>query len=361
MEKTGGEWQSKKGIFTGWRYARIVAASLAAALIIGTTTYAAMESSLLSRFHGESDEVQKNAGKLLDTNVKQGSVEKSEISKWVSTKVVEAVCDKNSVIVEIEAKPTDANKILLIPEDAEFANDLMPGLSKDSGKTVGEYAKETGKKGMHINFGIRYADSGDYIAGGMSIFYRMEKDGTVYTTIEFPNEAKTKNLNYQYDVILYEPEDVEQKNKIRESFDFTLTDQSNSESIRYLPVVENQTVKGTNFVVDEVTFEQSELSTVAKVKYRYIGETMDAEKWYEEETDADIVFFMFDESGKKLERSSVDGGSGTVLVEGEEGRKGSVYEQTDTLSLTELPDTITLRAIDVSEKVEYGEITITRK
>ena len=250
---------------------------------------------------------------------------------------------------------------MLIPEDAEFANDLMPGLSKDSGKTVGEYAKETGKKGMHINFGIRYADSGDYIAGDMSISYRMEKDGTVYTTIEFPNEAKTKNLNYQYDVILYEPEDVEQKNKIRESFDFTLTDKSNSESIRYLPVVKNQTVKGTNLVVDEVTFEKSELSTVAKVKYHYVGETMDAEKWYEEEKDADIVFFMFDESGKKLEWSSVDGGSGTVLVEGEEGRKGSVYEQTDTLSPTELPDTITLRAKDVFEKVEYGEITITRK
>ena len=66
-----------------------------------------------------------SAEKLVETNVEQVSTEKSDISKWVSTKVLEAVCDKNSVMVEIEAKPVEPDKYLLVPEDTEFVMDLQ--------------------------------------------------------------------------------------------------------------------------------------------------------------------------------------------------------------------------------------------
>ena len=348
------ERQSEKKYSHRLRFAKMAAASLAVVLVAGSTTYAAMESPILSQFSREKKEVRESAEKLVETNVEQVSTEKSEISKWVSTKVLEAVCDKNSVMVEIEAKPVEPDKYLLVPEDTEFVMDLqIPDIEESmEHETVQVYAEKLGKKCIPISLGITAKDDTDNIDWGVN--YYVKKDGTAIFNINFANASKTKALDYQYGVFLSVPDDENEEKTISDHFDFTLTDQSKSEIIRYIPVVKNQKVEGTDLIVDEVTFEKSDLTITAKLKYRYVGERKDIDQWH---TDYDIVFSYYDTEGQKLEYSTLDAGGGTVLIEGKED---NVYEAVDSLSPAELPQTIMVKVKDLAESDYLGTITLER-
>lgn len=321
----------------------VVAAAISCVVVVGSiSAYAATQNfSVLSLFDKESKEVKKNASQLLDKKVEQTQEPNTEQLQWATFKIREAICDKNKVIVQVAVKAVNPEKYLLVPQDFEPELDIVDNLCIDgvTGKqTIAEYAKSLGKECLKVGAGISGTDAPE-----QSIEHYTEKDGTLLYNIAFNNEKKNKKLDYVCETSVYptgENADIDVKNKIN----FTLTDKTNMEVIKYLPV-SNGKVAGTNLVVDVVTFEKSDLEMICKVKYHYAGKE---ENW-EGTKDYDICFFPLDSKGKIIESS--EGGS-TNLSDKKTVVQSWIY------SLQELPDSITFQAKDVMEKNVYGTVDV---
>ena len=328
-----------------WNIRKTAAAAACCCIVLagGVSAYAAAEHfSLLSMFKQESTEVQENASKLLDTTVVQEPSENKAQSELVNFQIKEAICDKNQVIVQVEARATDPEKYLLVPlyvepeEDPVSSLEGLKGTSK--GQTVAEYAESIGKKCLGVQASVNCN------AASQSLTDYTNADGSVLFNIQFENTEKTKKLDYVCETFVASP-DSSSEDTIRNEIAFTLTDKSNASSVRYLPVSKEK-VEGTNLVVDEVIFEKSDLEIVCKVNYHYVG---NAEDWYKT-TDSDICFFILDEKGNII---NSNGGGGTTLPD--ETKK---MTQSWSYSLMDLPDTITFQAKDVFEKDLYGTVDV---
>lgn len=327
-----------------WNFKKTAAAAACCCIVLAgsVSAYAAAQHfSLLSMFTGESTEVRENAAKLLDTAVEQKQQENQEQSQYVNFKIKEAICDKNKVIVQIEARALEPEKYMLVPLYEEPEIDPVSDLNIKgvTGKqTIAEYAKSIGKKCLGVQASV-FCEAGD-----QSISDRTDAEGTLFFTIEFDNEEKTKKLNYVCGTYVAPPEGTSE-DTIKNEISFTLTDKSKSKIIRYLPVSKKK-VEGTNLIVDKVIFEKSDLEIVCKVKYHYAGSLKD----WSRTTDADIAFFILDEKGQIIESN---GGSGSTFPDG-------TKEMTQSWSypLMDLPDTITLQAKDVCEKNLFGTVDV---
>ena len=328
------------------------AASIAALFLIGTTAYAATEHfSLLSKFKDESPSVQKQAAALLETNVTQPSAKNPESvlspasqEAFASFRVKEAICDKTKIFIALEAKPSDPDKYLLIP--SEYAGELdtldisnldIQGI-KASGVSIREYAKDHGKECVILSVGIpSKADCQTYE-------YAMDPDGTLCYTISFENVERTKELTFVCNTGVCPPNGSLDTDMIKDSFTFTLDDKTDSETIPYVPETVEK-IAGTDLILDGVTFEKSALGMIGSVKYHYAGNHTD---WLKTK-DGDICFFLYDENGKEL--TGTEGGTDI-------GDDGITMTQRWRYSATELPDTLVVKAKDVFEKIEYGEVKV---
>ncbi len=365
QKETNSDMNEKKsaGFLKSGRY-RAVAAVCAVVLLAGSTAYATTGNfSLLSDFRNDSSEVKERAQSMLITDVKQTTgkdtetEDASKVSYWVTSKVKEAVCDKNTVLVELEVKPRNTEKYLLKPLDADLANDLGLPEAFDTNLSVEDYARSVGKTPLPVSVDFIRANELDHV----SMDYQMQKDGSVIFKLQFNNYDKTELLKYRYGIVVTRPDVSGEKANIRDYFDFELEDQSKGTVVHYKPVDKNQIVKGTHLVVEDVEIEESDLSIGAKVTYRYTGETMPEDKW-EDSVDGDVMFFFFDKDGKPLEDDGVyGGGDGGVLLKGRYGEKNSVYRDSTGLNKTELPDTLVLRARGIFlGKKWFGEVLVRR-
>ena len=85
----------------------------------------------------------------------------------------------------------------------------------------------------------------------------------------------------------------------RDSLKFTLTDKTDVKTVKYIPATDGK-IAGTNLIVDEVTFEKSDLSMVCNVKYHYAG---NKKNWEYTTIDGGIVFDLLDENGNMVDLS----------------------------------------------------------
>lgn len=334
-----------KGNMRKWNLKKSAAAAAIGILVMagGVSAYAATQNfSLLSLFSGESREVKDEAARLLDQNVTQNQGVNEEQSKWASFEIQEAILDKNKVLIQVAAKPTDPDKYLLIPEgstEQDTVMDLgMDGLTGD--QTIAEYAKSKGKQCVMVGASVNCE------ADSQSISHHTEPDGTLVFAIEFSNEEKTKNLKYVCHTAV---RPVEESNWSKGEISFTLTDKSDVKVVKYVPVSDG-TVKGTKLIVDAVTFEKSNLEMMCKVEYHYPGKESKLRKT----KDADICFFMLDSDGNIIESG---GGGGTTMDEKDGITK---MMQSWEYGLQDLPETITFQAKDVFEKDLYGTVAVKR-
>lgn len=324
------------------------AAALAGVVALGgVTAYAATQNfSLLSLFANENGDVKKNAAELLDTKVEQKESENQEVTKWADFRIKEAICDRNQVIVQVEVKAADAEKYLPIP-DYMLPEDYMSDLhmSGATGKqTIAEYAKKAGKECLMVGVGI----SCD--APSQSISNYMDEDGTLYYNIRFDNYEKSKKLDYVCNTLVLPPNSVSEQERMRDELAFTLTDKSDVEVLRYLPV-SNGKIKGAKLVVDEVIYEKSDLDMVCRVKYHYTGDAeIQGQKQWLETMESDITFDMLDSRGNVV--ASKEGGFSEFPDE------GKALEENIHFSLMELPDTITFQAKSIMEKKLYGTVAV---
>lgn len=316
------------------RNVRKIAAAAAIGILVaagGVSAYAASQNiSLLSLFGGESSEVKQEAERLLDTDVKQSPAK--EQFELAGFKVREAIADKNKVTIQVEVKAADPDQYLLVPEGVEVGSSVenlrLDGLKGK--QTIAEYAESLGKKCLCVNALVDTAIQ--------STMHETQKDGTLLLYISFENTEKKQKLDYVCNTSAYivgAGEDDVIENKLT----FTLTDNTDVESVKYLPVKKGKAA-GTDLVIDEVTFEKSNLEMICNVRYHYAGKNKD---WVNTK-DHDICFFLLDSEGKIIEAG--DGGS---QEDGTEVTQRWVY------SLRELPEIITFQAKDVMEKKLYGK------
>lgn len=319
---------------------KAVAAALCGIVLAGgVSAYAATgHGSLLSLFKNESSEVKDHAAQLIDTEVVQEKGNK--LLDYAAFEVTEAVCDKNQVIVQVEVKAADADKYLLIPQDCVPELDPVSNLDIRNAKvngqlTVAEYAKSLGKKCLRVSASV------DCQADSQSINNYMKADGTMVYTIQFENKEKGKKLNYVCDTAVSAPGS---DNVLRDSLKFTLTDKTDVKTVKYIPATDGK-IAGTNLIVDEVTFEKSDLSMVCNVKYHYAG---NKKNWEYTTIDGGIVFDLLDENGNMVDLS--DSGYG-----GETSVDGNTAVQSSSFSLKDLPDIVTFNAKSLDEYDENGK------
>ena len=302
----------------------------------GVSAYAASQNfSLLSLFDGESREVKQSAEKLLDTKVEQKQSTDKEQSQWANFKIKEAVADKNQVKVLVEVKAAEPEKYMLVasdldPEVGVVDNFRMDGLKGE--QTMAAYAKSLGKECLKVDVCIN-----DIPMQAMD--YCTEKDGTVLYQITFKNDKKLNKLDYECETCVYP---VDREDVLKNTVSFTLKDNTDVEQIKYLPVQKGK-VPGTDLIIDEVTFDKSDLEMMCNVKYHYAGKSKD----WTNTKDNDICFYLLDSKGKIMK--SGDGGS---------SEDGLTVVQTWQYSLKDLPDTISFQAKDVMEKKVYGTVDV---
>lgn len=328
-----------------FKFKKMAAAAAFAFLAVagGVSVYAATgNSSLLSFFAGDSNEVKNRAAELLETNVAQESGDSKKQSDFASFHIRQAVCDKNRVLIQVAVKAADAGKYLLIPQDCipeqDPVGDLsMKGADMDENMTVKEYAESMGKKCLRVSASV------DNRSGSQSIYNTMEEDGTLVYTISFQNMEKSETLDYTCFTCVYPPEGEGSEEGLKAELPFTLTDKSDVETIMYRPI-SGKNAAGTNLVVDEVVFEKSDLEMACYVKYHYVG----SNKEWMKTVDADILFYMLDKNGEIIDFKS---GEGTQI-------DGTKAVQLANYPLQELPDTISFMAKDVFEKKVYGTVDV---
>lgn len=317
----------------------------------GLSAYAAIyHTSLLSLFKGESREIQDTANRLLQTDVSQKSVSDKEQTQYAAFSVREAICDKNTVNVQVVVTPAKED-YLLVPSEywSEIGTLNVASLSIDGvGKTkdsIQAYADKVGKKCIRVGADIQ-AD-----ADSQSIDYMTEADGTLVYSFSFENTSKNSKLEYVCDTLVYTSKDGNDASLIRDSFTFTLKDNSGDvKTIQYVPE-NNKVIDGTQLVLDSVDIDKSALEIKCNIKYHSVDKkAKDWDKWTQTE-DSDLFFYLLDEKGKVI-----DFKEGCV----DSNDKGG-FTQTIIYSLQDLPDSLTFLVKNCMTKEEIGTVTVSKK
>lgn len=339
-----GNIQPKKVITdTTSKYKFRAAAAVAfTVLAIGTTAYAAARhSAILDSFakYDSGRDLPEQAKSLIQTEIDQEKVQDG----MVDFKVREALCDKNNIVVAVEAKAAEPDKYLLVPQDLRGEEDIncmvMENLNptmEEKDMTIADYAKKYHKEILPVGVSV---DTG---AGVSSIDFKLEEDGTGVFTCSSENVNKKTVMDLSCSTSIFYEDDI-----IRDSFDFTVNDNSKAtETIVYR--AEGQTeVEGTKLVIDEIKFEKSAIDMKGTITYHYAGNPSDIT-----EDEEDTGFFLFDQNGKQLK----DG----VGMPGSSSNKNGKFTQVDSYALTDLPEQLTLQAKNVMTKEVYGKIKIYR-
>lgn len=200
---------------------RTAAAVAVAALAIGTTAYAAARhSAILDSFakYDTGRELPEQAKNLIETDVAQEKAQEGV----VNFKVREALCDKNNIVVAVEAEAADPDKYLIVPEDMQGTEELKTMLMEnlnpsmdEKDMTIAEYAKKYNKEILPVGVSV---DTG---AGVSSIDFNLEEDGKGVFTCQSENVTKKTVMNLScYTAIFYNGDIV------KNTFDFKVNDNS---------------------------------------------------------------------------------------------------------------------------------------
>lgn len=330
------------------------AAVICAVSVGGISGYAAVHhTSLLALFQSESSDIQDTAEKLLETDVSQKMVSGKEQTKYATFSVREAICDKNSINVQIAIVPAKDNYLLVPSEcwseiDTLSVENLRIDGVGESGDSIQDYADKVGKKCIRVHAGI------ESDADSQSIDYLTESDGTLVYQFSFENTEKNNKIKYVCDTFIYASEDGADSSLIRDSFEFTLNDKSGEiETVQYMPE-NDEVIAGTQLVVDSIEFEKSALEMKCNVIYHSVDSKVKKswDKWIQTD-DAELCFYLLDENGK-----IVDFKEGYGIDE--YNKKGGIIE-TYIYSLQELPDSLTFMVKNCMTKEEIGTVTVSKE
>ncbi len=328
---------------------RAIVIAAAAVMILGTTVFAANNyQGIISLFGQYGREIPETAIPLIQTEVTQK--ETANLDALVNFSVREVMCDSESIIAVIAAKPADSTKYLLIPTDSEPdfpVSDLsMPGVTEG---TVGEYAREQGKAMLSVNAGI-------YMGKEMlshSARFASEEDGTMLIMLTCGNidTAKQLSLTCKTTFFSYDENGVGNfEDIIRNSFDFKVTDNSNEETALFAPET-NEKAAGVGLIIEQSQLIRTELGIYTELTY-HIAEDATPEqlKLIEE-----ILWFEYLDENDECWESGLSGIGSVEKID------DNTFIQINNFVRSEIPDTIKIRAYDCITNTRYGEVILNRR
>lgn len=319
------------------------AAAVLAAVVLatGTTAFAAAKQfGILDYFTKQNAQMSQEAAGMIVSEV----VQQEKAEKTVDFKVREYLCDSNRMYLVIEAKPTDAEKYLIISEDI-IGEDSVEVLNIEgvTEGTVSEYAQSQGKELMYVGV---HVDTG---ASGYTKEYKIEEDGTALFIQSSANELE-KDVNELICTTYVQPlTDQNDGEIIRDSFTFTVTDSSSEQVLPYA-VVNTDGAQAAGIVLDDISITETELGIHVEFLYH---KTEDLSKEQQEEIE-EIGFQILGADGMELETNVDVAGWGEILEDGS-------YKEIRNYKKTELPDELTVLVKNLFTKEEFGTIMLVKE
>lgn len=232
---------------------RVVAAVAALAVAIPPVVYAA------TRYWGVGDffamtgnTLTKEADNLIERDI---AVKAKDKEMPVDFEVKEALCDRGSVSIVLQATAKEKGKYFLIGagmmESEPVAN---VGIDKDM--TIGEYATSKGLDLLRINHGFpdySLFSSSSYTSDCVSV-----NDDTLELYLNVRKESDIKNLDVAVKCSV-----IGVGKGVSSTLNFKLQDKSSSEKVLYA-AEGKMAIKGTKAVVTKVTMEKTEVHTYVK-------------------------------------------------------------------------------------------------
>ena len=144
---TGGRTNRKN-----WK--RSLVLSFAAVMAFGATVFAAEKYMGISSFFSNGGaRLSKEAQALIENE----PVQQEDGDSILTFTVKEALCDKNSVQIVVEAAAKERGKYFLVGEDSSY-DDPVSNLGIDSDQTIEEYAGEKGLTVVRVNAHFEFGE-----------------------------------------------------------------------------------------------------------------------------------------------------------------------------------------------------------
>lgn len=343
MEGTGQK-KEKKSCRRAWRAA---AAAVVLAVVVPSGVYAATQHWGIGDFFATTNNtLTKEGAELIEKDVVQTKDREDKEGMPVDFKVKEALCDRGSVSIVLEAKVKEKEKgKYLLVHAGSSPSEPVSNLGINEEKTIGGYAADKGLELLYIDHG--FSDRSEFSPSSYTSDAVLEDDETMYLYLSTEKKSEDNNLNIA----------VECKTRAYSTIlNFKLQDKSSSRKASYA-AKEKIVLKDVKAVVTKVVMEKSDVNTYVNIYYRYQGKTEE-----EEEIENDgLLFRIKDTIGEgrydRWEQAVFDAAGGR--------REGNgLYSCRLAYSGMELPQKCVLEAYDVrnSEKgIIFGEFELSKR
>jgi hypothetical protein len=291
------------------------------------------------------------AQSALNTNIPQTGGEKDAD---VTFKVREALYDGVQLHLIVEARSRDPQKILLMsfsasPDDAIASSG--PVYQGDT-RTYLQVAAQEGKRLMDAVVGVKV--NGDPVISEYDSL--AEEDGTMVIHMSGPlaADAQTIRLDCHYTLTEWKDGHTPLTDQIvRGQFSCDLPVSASRTQEQYSgPVAIDQ----TGVTVDKIVLTKTDAGVYAELTFSLTPEATEAE--IAQARDG-LWFEYLDEQGRRIEAgTTAEGGiDGLTLPDGT--KSDTSFVQTESLNLTALPGSVTVRGYNYMEKTRFGQYTFT--
>ena len=220
---TGGRTNRKN-----WK--RSLVLSFAAVMAFGATVFAAEKYMGISSFFSNGGaRLSKEAQALIENE----PVQQEDGDSILTFTVKEALCDKNSVQIVVEAAAKERGKYFLVGEDSSY-DDPVSNLGIDSNQTIEEYAGEKGLTVVRVNAHFEFGEKlGISSASGD---FRSQEDDVLMIYSSAVKGNQSSNLTVSCVGVAMLPDAKSVDDVMRTNITFQLEDKSQGKSVTYVPV-----------------------------------------------------------------------------------------------------------------------------
>ncbi|MGO5541221.1 hypothetical protein ACTQWG_01645 [Blautia sp. HCP3S3_H10_1] len=322
-----------------WKRSLIL--SFEAVMVFGVAVFAAEKYMGISSFWDEMGNKMPEEAEVL---IEKEPVQQEDGESILSYTVKEALCDKNSIQIVVEAAAKEKGKYFVIGQDM-MDEDSVRNIGIESDKTVAEYAAEKGltivRAGVSFDFG---SELGIRSAMGN---YRHQEDDVLdfYSSAVKENQSKDLTVSCIGTATLPDAKSVD--DVMRTNITFKLEDKSQGRSVTYVPEATADTENGNEqdgiitadgkVKILSVDIDESETTEYVSIHYIML------------EKSESISLDVTDKDGNLWQISDL-GGFAPITEVGEEGIWQFAYQKTD------LPDKIGVRVYDYENDVKYEPV-----
>ena len=328
----------KRSAKKNWKRSLIL--TFAAVLAFGATVFAAEKYIGISSFFlSDGKQMPKEAQELVET----APVQQEDGDSIITYTVKEALCDKNSVQVVVEATAKERGKYLLIGSDFS-EEDMVRDLGIESDKTIADYANDKGLTVVKVGASFDYNSDLGLISAVCQ--YQAEEDDVlcIYSSAKKENKSGSLMVSCVGTATLPDAKNVEEV--MQTNITFQLEDKSQGTCVTYVSEdgeEDTSTADGEAGVVTaggkikilSVDVEQTEIANYVSVHYILLNGEF---HFFLEATDAE---------GNPWTWSNIGSGGSPEPKIGQEAVWNLTYEK------TELTDEIGIFAYDYENDVTY--------